>query len=226
MEKNRVVLTGRILVTSSSFTVRAKKVVVTIPIGVLKNSTENRICFEPVPANLQSALNGIEMGHVQKITFRFRNRFWEKLNTQEPVTFLHAGPEKFFPTWWTHSPVRDGIIVAWQGGPKAKQMSSWSTKQKVSVAFQTLSIMINVPIAFLEKNCLDYLFHDWSSDPFALGAYSYIKTDGMQNANKLRTPIENTLYFAGEGTCEDSSRGTVHGTLESGFRVAKLILKN
>ena len=66
--------------------------------------------------------------------------------------------------------------------------------------------------------------HDWQSDPFSRGAYSYGKVgaDGAQEA--LASPVENTLFFAGEATDTGGHNGTVHGAVASGVRAAREIL--
>jgi monoamine oxidase len=67
-------------------------------------------------------------------------------------------------------------------------------------------------------------FHNWQSDPFSRGAYSYGKVgaDGAQEA--LASPVENTLFFAGEATDIWGHNGTVHGAIASGVRAAREIL--
>ena len=67
-------------------------------------------------------------------------------------------------------------------------------------------------------------FHDWQSDPFSRGAYSYgrVGADGAQEA--LASPVENTLFFAGEATDTTGHNGTVHGAIASGIRAAHEII--
>src|SRR5262249_2380275 len=61
--------------------------------------------------------------------------------------------------------------------------------------------------------------HDWLSDPFSRGAYSYV-TAGAQSARReLAAPIRDTLFFAGEAT--DPEGGTVTGALHRGERAAR-----
>jgi monoamine oxidase len=68
-------------------------------------------------------------------------------------------------------------------------------------------------------------FHDWQSDPFSRGAYSYGKvgSDGAQQA--LGAPVANVLFFAGEATDISGHNGTVHGAIASGYRAAEEILQ-
>jgi monoamine oxidase len=68
-------------------------------------------------------------------------------------------------------------------------------------------------------------FHDWQSDPFSRGAYSYgrVGADGAQQV--LAAPLEKTLFFAGEATDTSGHNGTVHGAIASGHRAAREILQ-
>jgi monoamine oxidase len=67
-------------------------------------------------------------------------------------------------------------------------------------------------------------WHDWEQDPFSRGAYSYVKVGGETAQHHLGTPVEGTLFFAGEATDVNGHNGTVHGALASAARVAGEIL--
>jgi monoamine oxidase len=62
--------------------------------------------------------------------------------------------------------------------------------------------------------------HDWGSDEFSRGAYSYVVVGGGDARGKLGVPVEDTLFFAGEATSADGQGGTVNGALETGERAA------
>ncbi len=66
--------------------------------------------------------------------------------------------------------------------------------------------------------------HDWLSDPFSRGAYSYVTVGGQKARQELAAPLHDTLFFAGEAT--DSEGGTVTGALHSGSRVAHEVHKS
>jgi monoamine oxidase len=66
--------------------------------------------------------------------------------------------------------------------------------------------------------------HNWQTDPFALGAYSYLGVGGGDARRVLGESLEGTVFFAGEATDEDEA-ATVTGALQSGARVAKEILE-
>jgi len=63
-------------------------------------------------------------------------------------------------------------------------------------------------------------FHDWYSDPFFRGAYSYVPVKAGRARRALATPGEDTLYFAGEAADTTGHGGTVHGAIISGRRAA------
>jgi monoamine oxidase len=66
--------------------------------------------------------------------------------------------------------------------------------------------------------------HDWQSDPFSRGAYSYAGVGGRHAGAKLAMPVESTLFFAGEATQSDGRNATVHGAIASGRRTANQVL--
>jgi monoamine oxidase len=65
--------------------------------------------------------------------------------------------------------------------------------------------------------------HDWHRDPFALGAYSYVAVGGGHARQDLASPLEGTLFFAGEATDHDDA-ATVSGALQSGERAADEVI--
>ena len=69
-------------------------------------------------------------------------------------------------------------------------------------------------------------FHtlNWSTEPTAQGAYSWVRTGGLNAAATWSQPFENTLFFAGEHTDTTGHWGTVHAALRSGQRAAAQIL--
>ena len=206
---------------------KCKMLVVTLPLGVLQSfaGSKSAIDWKPQqPEPLHEALSAVQMGDAQKIIFRFRNRFWEEIST-EPISFMHLGPEHYFPTWWSFLPLRSPHLTAWQGGSKAGEMALWKPEKRVEEALNSLAILTKKSISFLRNEILEIQTHDWSNDPYARGAYSYVVQNGFERARLLEKPFKNKIYFAGEATVSGSARGTVHGAIASGQRAAESILK-
>lgn len=206
---------------NSRRTFHADYVVITVPIAVLKTKMK----ITPAIPDLFTALSSVHMGHVQRINFEFSERFWESLSNK-PVGFLHSGSEEYFPTWWTQMPQRTNILNAWQGGPKAYEMSFWSEKKRIVVALRTLSRMTGRSLSYLQDHYLGHFTHNWSQDPFSLGAYSYQGILKGRENTLIRKPFEKRILIGGEGSSQGSDQGTVHGALLSGERCAKQILED
>lgn len=204
-----------------------KMLVVTLPLGVLKSFAGSNAAIEWLPKQpepLHEAISGMQMGEVHKLIFRFHNRFWEKLS-HEPYNFIHLGPENYFPTWWNLLPLRSPHLVAWQGGPKAKEMTLWKPEKRIEEALVTLSKFSKCSVDFLRDQILEIHTHDWCNDPYARGAYSFVETGGVEAAQLLEKPFKKKLFFAGEATISGPARGTVHGAIQSGRRAANDIIK-
>jgi monoamine oxidase len=90
----------------------------------------------------------------------------------------------------------------------------------VGQALESLSTIFDGPKFDLEGAYL----HNWQTDPYSLGAYSYIGVGGSDARRALAAPLEDTLFFAGEATDENEA-ATVGGALQSGARVAREITK-
>jgi monoamine oxidase len=66
--------------TDSGETLTARKILITVPIPILKADV---IQFEPPLLRHQHALRHLEVGEVIKFLFEFRDRFWERGDSKE-----------------------------------------------------------------------------------------------------------------------------------------------
>jgi len=122
-------------------------------------------------------------------------------------------------------PKKAPIITGWAPFRSAERLSGQSGPFVVERSLQTLSNLLGPSTQELQSLLKAAYFHDWQSDPFSMGAYSYGKVgaDGAQHA--ISVPVENTLFFAGEATVPSGHNGTVHGAIASGNRAAAEILQ-
>ena len=206
---------------------RSAFAVVTLPLGLLRCATDERggIVFDPSLTMKTTSLARLEVGQVVKVIMRFRERFWEDARIVGDCALFGFTLclEALFPTWWT-TPMTTNFLIGWAGGPAAEKLHAFSPDEVRIAAINSLSTTFHIPSARIEALFEDVYFHDWGSDPFARGAYSYPAIGGIEAARTLAEPIEETLFFAGEATDFRGHSGTVHGALESGFRVAREII--
>jgi monoamine oxidase len=217
--------------TARGETFRAKAAVITIPLGVWK--TPGGIRFDPPLREKQKVIEKLEVGHVVKIVFRFRERFWDapdfvkrrtKMKNWEegvPFTFVN-GTDRFVPTWWTTAPVRAPMLTAWAGGHAADALLAQGSRI-VDRAIDSLAATFAVKRRDVEPLVDSTHMHDWQSDRFSRGAYSYAGVGGQKAHSLLAQPIGATLFFAGEATSGDET-GTVSGAVATGKRAAKQVL--
>jgi monoamine oxidase len=210
----------------------AARVVVTLPLGLLREQGgEGAVRFTPELPDKREAANRLEVGHVARVTLRFRERFWEALElpgregkrSLSELSFLHA-PGEAVPTWWSARPVLAPMLVGWAGGTAADRLTGKGGDFLVESALASLSQLLGVARAEVEGRLEAAYAHDWQADTFARGAYSYLPVGGLEAQKALARPVENTLFFAGEATNTDGHNGTVHGAIATGMRAARELL--
>jgi monoamine oxidase len=214
-------------------TLEAPRALTTLPLSLLKAPIGRLgvVQFTPELRQKQAALDRLEMGKVIRVTVRFRERFWDSIKppgaraSLSNMSFLFS-QDDWFPTWWTAHPAKSPIITGWAPFRSAERFSGKSRSFVAERSLQTLSALLRVSQSELEKILEDVHFHDWQTDPFSLGAYSYGKVGADRALEILAEPIQDTLYFAGEATDTTGNNGTVHGAIASGYRAAKQILNS
>ena len=73
----------------------------------------------------------------------------------------------------------------------------------------------------LQKRVRAIKIIDWTSDPFAGGAYAYRSVGAKGALAIVANPVEDTLYFAGEAYHDGAAMGTVEAALESSEDLVK-----
>lgn len=208
------------------FAARAARAIITLPLGVLQagDTGQGGVHFAPPLTAKRTALQGLASGAIIKVLMRFRTPFWEQLHEgrYRDATFFQA-PEALFPTFWTAYPAHAPLLVAWSGGPRAQQLAAGAAPAQIARAAVTA-----LGTLFGEGPAVDalleaYYLHEWQSDPYACGAYSYVLVGGEAARAQLGEPLEGTLFFAGEAT-DPKEAGTVSGALRSGVRAARQVL--
>ena len=217
------------------FTFTAPQVLITLPLGVLQANSDDhgalRFTPELPPAKLK-ALDQLAMGKVIRLSLRFRQRFWEKLRpshstkskTLSRMQFL-LSQEDWFPTWWTALPEKWPVITGWAPFYCGERLSGQSEAFVIEKGLETLGKLLRIGRQELEDLLEASYTHDWQTDPFSRGAYSYVKVGGDSAQSVLAAPLSNNLFFAGEATDTSGHHGTVHGAIASGKRAAAEILK-
>jgi len=189
------------------FTARAKRAIVTLPLGVLQEGSLN------LPQK-REALRKLASGPVIRVAMRFHEPFWQK---RAPGVAFFYSPAAPFPTFWTPLPMRAPLLTCWAGGPKAAKLTGASEAKLIRAA------LASVESVFGRVSGLAAVYvKDWHNDPLSRGGYSYVLVGGEGAREALAAPLDDTVFFAGEAT--DPEAGTVAGALRSGQRAARQVL--
>jgi monoamine oxidase len=194
-------------------------VLVTAPLGVLQSGADQKahIAFFPTISSRIQAAGKMGYGSVIKVLLEFREPFWQE---QTPgMGFVIS--DQPLPTWWTQAPSPFPLLTGWFGGPRTAVYRDTTPEQLTEMAIRSLSGIFRMDEAQLHTSLRRSLVTDWSLDPFALGAYSFPAVGESQARKLLNTPLDNTLFFAGEALYEgNATPGTVEAALASGLASA------
>jgi monoamine oxidase len=205
--------------------VTAPQAILTVPLNILKagRQEEGALFPEPAPEGWTAALDHLETGAAQHMALRFESAWWMKDHRRPPV-FVHGSGEHF-PVWWTSSPPELPFLTGWAGGPRAATLAGKTANELVPLALQSAANVFGVPARQLADQLRAAYSHDWSTDPYARGAYSYGGVGAARARELLRRPVAETLFLAGEALAGEGRNATVPGALSSGLRAAALLLR-
>lgn len=202
----------------------ARKVLLTVPLGVLQNEG---ITFFPALPVVKKAAQELGFGHVIKLVMQFEDPFWKDRSLTDNKDLSDVGflfSDETVPTWWTHHPKEDGVLIGWLGGPKAEMLHLLTKEELFSKAVYSLSRIFNLDVLHLEQKLVVAHYYNWSADPHFSGAYSYEVVNGEEAIRSLQQPVHNTLFFAGEGLHTGPQMGTVEGALVNGRDAAHRLI--
>lgn len=216
---------GKVVLTDdANQTYEADKVIVTVPLSILKEGT---ITFNPaLPEEKVTALEGLGMDTSVKVFMRFSQTFWG-----DDTSTIYTGgiiPKFKAPGWGKRSQFDDNVILfnnvlVGIANGSAGEFLSQQGDNAVTFALRDLDQMFNGQATeFLTESAV----MDWSKANFIKGAYSYPKVGSAGAREALAAAIDQKIYFAGEATHTHGHFGTVHGAMETGYRAAYEILKS
>lgn len=211
----------------------ARRALITLPLGVLKARAGERghVQFDP-PLGKQAVIDRLEFGSVVRIVMQFNSRFWEQIprtrsgvseKALRELSFL-SGFELPIPVWWTRRPILAPVLTGWMGGPRAHALGLRGNDAVFEAAAESLALVFGLKRGDIRRKVDCWFYHDWTSDPFSRGAYSYVPVGGADVQRELAQPLKNTLFFAGEATESTGHCATVHGAIMTGVRAASEIL--
>jgi hypothetical protein len=209
--------TALIQIETNQGTFYGDAVVVTLPLGVLKQGS---VQFEPpLPADKQNAIQRLGMGSLTKVVAHFDAPFWPR----DQYCFgyrsraVREHPTMLINLWKTH---RTPTLVMLVGGDQGRDIETWP---EAELHAWTMGILRDVFGEQRVRTPKAISRTTWATDPYARGAYSYIALGSTPaDIDALAEPIFDKLFFAGEAT-NRHHWAVAHGAYTSGLREAARI---
>lgn len=197
----------------------ASKVIVTVPLGILK---KNKINFKPdLPTPYLHAIQDIGFGSFNKVFLEFKQPIQLEHLRQNPTI---GGYYQYNGQWWNiidlttvyHKP----IYLMLFGGKDG----NWVDQSSDDTIWHTIHASLKANFKNTPDQPQKMVVTRWGNDPQSYGSFSFPDLNySPQLIQTLNTPIHHQLYFAGEH-CSVEYAGTVHGAYISGQQTADRIL--
>ena len=217
----KILLTG-LRNGSESFTEEVDKVIVTVPLSILKASD---LVFSPsLPSTKTTALSRIGMDACIRLVFEYKANFWGSSSG-----FLFGGTEapEYFNTGIGRSQYTKTMNIT-IAGSKAEELSALGSGMVPVVIAELDSIFSGKATQNIRRdddNNMVTVIQDWTKEPFIKGGTSYVKPGGTnQDRIDFATPVSEKLFFAGEATDISGDAGTINGALLSAERAAQEVI--
>lgn len=208
--------TDGVTVVGNGRELRADRVVVTVPIGVL--TSPGFVIDPPLPEPVAGAVARLEMNDFEKVVLRFPEHFWD---ADVYAVRRQGDAARWWHSWYDLTRV-DGVptLLTFAAGPCARAIRDWDDDAVVASVLAALREIYGD--AVVEPDHV-HVTH-WRDDPFARGSYAYLTVGASpDDHDALATPVGGVLHLAGEATWTEDP-ATVTAALRSGHRAAEMIV--
>ena len=205
-----------VVVTADGEEFTADRVIVTVPLGVLKTG---RIAFAPpLPDEVSGPIERLGMGVFNKVFVQFPERFW---NEDSYVIRALGEAGEHWHSWYDVSAV-SGLptLLTFAAGPFGRRMQELSDEDVVADSVAALRALYGTRVPAPTAHWITR----WGQDRFSDGSYSHLAVGSSHHDHDaLAGPVDDVLHFAGEATWGDEP-ATVGAAFYSGHRAAERIL--
>lgn len=216
----------------------ADHVVVTIPLGVLKEQSKSLFVPE-LPQFKVEAMDRLLFGLVDKIYLQYDRPFlnpsitevmllWDSnVEKSESSTSEDSISTNWFRKIYSFTKITDTILLGWISGKEAEFMETLSFEVVAQKCTEILRKFLQDPYIPEPKKCI---FTTWKNQPYSRGSYTSIGVGASQDdIESIAQPLYSSphqlkpsVLFAGEHT-HSNFYSTSHGAYLSGRKCAQII---
>ena len=207
-----------IVLNSEKEEYHADRVIITVPISLLKNKDIQFL--PPLPKKREYAIESITYWDGFKAFFEFKKKFYPSFVDYiiQPET---AGQVSLYDAAWGQKSNKN-ILGLFSVGEPARRYGDMP-KETFKTAF--LKELDEIFDGKASQNYLNHLTQDWSKERFAKGAYVSDFSDPKTIA-QLQESIAEKLFFAGDSYTEGYDWGNVHNAIHSAKQCVNQIINN
>lgn len=210
------------LTNTNNDTFEADRVILTVPLSILKNDYIN---FTPaLPSDKINALDEVDMPPGIKVFIEFSEKFYpDILAFGTLLDFLSDAEEGalYYDAMFRKDSNRN-ILALFNVGESASVYTDIATDEEL-IAF-ILNELDEIFDGKASETYIKHIIQNWSKEPFIQGSYSHYDDDSPRET--LRRSINNKLYFAGETFApSEDDIATVHGAGESAYATVRELLE-
>lgn len=197
---------ARIRIDTPRGDIEVRAVIVALP-----TSAHRSLTFTPDLPDKREAAEALPLGAAEKLYFAL----------DQPEEFpidghLFGSIERAEAGAYHLRPMGRPLIEVYYGGALARGLAEAGAEAMAQYAKQELAELLG---ARFPARLTTIASSSWSTDPHALGAYSYAKPGCADQRAVLAAPVNERLFFAGEA-CSRSRYSTAHGAYETGWEAA------
>ena len=201
-------LEKRLSVETSQGVVAADQVIVTLPSAIL---AENEGLFAPALPEKTEAAYGLPLGLADKLFLSLTDA-----EEFEKDSRMFGAIDRTATATYHFRPFGRPQIEVYFGGQLARELEVGGEDAFFDFSLSQLTGLLG---SAFSKRVKPIRIHRWGSDPYSRGSYSYARP-GMANCRlKLRAPVDDRLFFAGEA-CSPHDFSTAHGGWITGVAAA------
>ena len=222
---DKALITGEIPLAGGGtepFVVEADKVIVTVPVSILKSGD---IQFTPaLPASKSTALSNIDMDASLRVLLDFKTNFW---GTDSGQLFGGANVPEYLNAGIGRSEGMKTLSLT-VNGPKAAALSDLGKDMIPQLLSELDGVFQGKATLNVRRDLNDNIIsviQDWTKEKYIRGGVSYLRPGASTDARSaLSASVAGKVFFAGEATDVTGDAGTVNGALLSAERTADEIV--
>jgi len=188
--------------------IAADQAIVTLPTAVLADAEH---LFAPALPEKTQAARGLPLGLADKLFLSL-----EGAEEFEKDSRLFGATDRTATATYHLRPFGRPQIEAYFGGRLAAELEAGGAAAFFDFAVSELTRQLGNDFA---RRVAPFHIHRWGADPFARGSYSYALPGMADCRTALAAPVDDRLFFAGEG-CSRRDFSTAHGGWMTGVAAA------